>query len=161
MVGKYNPEKPTPKVKILEPSPHQCTKFRPTFLVDDVEYVASTPIRNLPAKTDYHCLKPSCNIQKHPAKKVLKPSTHSSRIQKVLKTILTKPQPTPIQPTRFKEVRSKTISFEEGSARIKAAQAAAHRAHQQELRNLLHIKLEECITKEAEAKGISDCESCC
>ena len=149
-------------MKILEPSPHQCTKFRPTFLVDGVEYVATTPIRNLLAKTDYHCLKPFCNIKKHPIKKALKASyTHSLRIRKVLKTILTKPQPTPIQPTRFKKEVPNTISFKESCARIQAAQAAAHRAQQLKLRNLLHTKLEERITKEAEVKGIPDCESCC
>ena len=153
---------PTPKVKFLEPSPRQSTlKFRPTFLINGVDYVASTPIRNLPAKTVYHCLKPSFDIKKHPAKKTPKVSTHSPRIRKILKNILTKPQPTPVKPTRFKKKVLKSISLEESRARIQAAQAAAHRAHQLELRNLLHIKLEEHITKEAEAKGISDCESCC
>ena len=162
MVGKYNPEKPTPKVKILEPTPHRCaSNFRHTFLIDGVEYVTTTPIRNLPAKTDYHCLKPSCNIKKHPIKKALKASTHSPRIRKVLKTILTKPQPTPIQPTRFKKEVPNIISFEENRARIQTAQAAAHRTQQLKLRNLLHTKLEERISKEAEAKGIPDCESCC
>ena len=53
-------------------------------------------------------------------------------------------------------MRPKTISFEESCARIKAAQAAARRAHQQELRNLFHTKLEERIIKEAEAKGLKD-----
>lgn len=162
MTGKYNPEKPTNKVKILEPSPHKSNpNFRPTFLIDGVEYVATTPIRNLPAKTDYHCLKPSCNIKKHPIKKALKASTHSPHIRKVLKTILTKPQPTPIRPTRFKKEVPNTISSKEGRARTQAAQVAAYRAQQLKLRNLLHTKIEERITQEAEVKGIPDCESCC
>lgn len=162
MPGKYNPEKPVPKVKFLEPSSRPSTsKFRPTFHLNSEELVASTPIRNLPAKTDYHCLKPSIDINKHPTKKTPKCPIHSPRIRKILNNILTKPQPTPIKPTRFKKEVFHQVSFEDICARIQAAKAAEHHAHQEKLRNLLHTRIEEYITKEAQAKGIADCESCC
>lgn len=112
MPGKYNPEKPVPKVKFLEPPSHpSVAKFRTTFELNGVEFVTSTPIRNLPAKTDYHCLKPSTNIKKHPAKKVPKSSTYSPRIRKILNNILTKPQPTPVKPQCFKKEVRKLIPF--------------------------------------------------
>lgn len=161
MLGKYNPEKPAPKVKFLEPSSRPgIDKFRTTFNLGGVEFVTSTPVRNLPAKTGYHSLKPSAIIDKHP-KKVRQASAHSPRIRKILRNILTKPQPPPVKGERFKKEVYNQIPLEEISARIRAAQAAEHRAQQEKLRNILHTALEEHITKAAKAQGISDCESCC
>lgn len=159
MPGKYNPEKPAPKVKFLEPSSRPSVdKFRATFNLGGVEFVTSTPVRNLPAKTSYHSLKPSAIINKHP-KKIRKGSAHSPRIRRILRNILTKPQPPPVKSERFKKEVYHQISFEEVSARIRAAQAAEHRAQQEKLQNILHTAIEEHITKAAEAQGIPDCES--
>lgn len=162
MLHKYNPEKPAPKVKFLEPSSRQsASKFRPTFLLNGVDYVASTPIRNLPAKTEYHCLKPSSDVKKYPSKKALKTSIPSPRIRRILNNILAKPQPHPVRPRRFKKEAVNQITLEDISARIQTAQAAQHRAHQEELRRTLHEQIEQHITWEAEEKGVFDCESCC
>lgn len=158
MPGKYNPEKPASKVKFLETSSRpSATKFRAIFELDGVEFASATPVRNFPAKTNYHQLKPSAQIQKHPAKKVRK----SSRVRKILDNILTKPQPTPVTPHRFKKEARNSISYNDICAGIRAAQEAEHRAEQEKLRNILHVALEEQITRKAREQGISDCESAC
>lgn len=158
MPGRYNPEKPALKVKFLETSPRpSTTTFRATFELNGVEFVTSTPFRNLPAKTDYHQLKPSTQIQKDPAKKVRK----SPAIRRILNNILTKSKPAPVTPHRFKKQARKSISYNDICAHIRAAQEAEHRAQQDKLRNILHVALEEQITKKAKQRGISDCESAC